>query len=75
MTELIKKEPLANIDYISIADAGTLKEIHRIKLPALVSLAVKFGKTRLIDNIVLGIGQRTKTRVSPYPPLFPIFYF
>ena len=54
MTELIEKEPLANIEYISIASNETLKEIHRIKLPALVSLAVKFGKTRLIDNIVLG---------------------
>jgi pantoate--beta-alanine ligase len=53
MAELIEKEPLANIDYISVADAGTLKEIHRIKLPALVSMAVKFGKTRLIDNIML----------------------
>ena len=53
MADLIKKEPLANIDYISVADAGTLKEIHRIKLPALVSMAVKFDKTRLIDNIML----------------------
>jgi pantoate--beta-alanine ligase len=53
MTELIEKEPLADIDYISIADAGTLKEIHRMRPPALVSLAVKFGRTRLIDNIVL----------------------
>ena len=53
MTEFIEKEPLANIDYISIADAGTLKETHRIKTLALVSMAVKFGKTRLIDNIML----------------------
>jgi pantoate--beta-alanine ligase len=53
MTELIEKEPLADIDYISVADAGTLKEIHRIKTVALVSMAVKFGKTRLIDNIML----------------------
>jgi pantoate--beta-alanine ligase len=53
MTDLIKKEPLANIDYISIADNDTLKELKQIKFPTLVSLAVKFGKTRLIDNIVL----------------------
>jgi pantoate--beta-alanine ligase len=53
MAELINKEPLADIEYISIADAGTLKEQHRIKPPALVSMAVKFGKTRLIDNVVL----------------------
>jgi len=54
MTDLIKMEPLAKIDYISIADAVTLKEtFHRIKPPVLVSLAVKIGKTRLIDNVIL----------------------
>ena len=53
MTALIQKEPLADIDYISIADAETLEELDRVKPPALVSMAVKIGKTRLIDNIVL----------------------
>jgi pantoate--beta-alanine ligase len=54
MTGLIRQEPLADIDYISIADTDTLKEIHHIKTTALVSMAVRFGKTRLIDNLVLG---------------------
>lgn len=54
MTELIQKQPLADIDYISIADAETLDELDRVKPPALVSLAVKIGKTRLIDNVVVG---------------------
>jgi pantoate--beta-alanine ligase len=53
MTELIEKEPLANIDYISIANNKTLKEINRLRPPVLISMAVKIGKTRLIDNIVL----------------------
>jgi pantoate--beta-alanine ligase len=53
MTAFIKKEPLADIEFISLADNETLKELHRLKLPALVSMAVKFGRTRLIDNIVL----------------------
>jgi pantoate--beta-alanine ligase len=53
MTELIQKQPLAEIDYISIADAETLDELDEVKPPALVSLAVKIGKTRLIDNVVL----------------------
>ncbi len=53
MTELIEKEPLADIDYVSVADAITLKEMHRLRPPALVSLAVKIGKTRLIDNVIL----------------------
>jgi pantoate--beta-alanine ligase len=54
MTALIQKQPLANIDYISIADAETLDELDTVRPPTLVSLAVKIGKTRLIDNIVLG---------------------
>jgi pantoate--beta-alanine ligase len=53
MTAMINKEPLAAIDYISFADNETLKEIHTIKPPVLISMAVKFGKTRLIDNIVI----------------------
>jgi pantoate--beta-alanine ligase len=53
MTALIKQQPLAEIAYISIADAGTLEELDKVKPPALVSMAVRFGKTRLIDNVVL----------------------
>jgi pantoate--beta-alanine ligase len=54
MTDLIQKQPLADIDYISIADAETLDELDTVRPPALVSLAVKIGKTRLIDNVVVG---------------------
>ncbi len=53
MIELIQKEELAEIDYVSIADAETLDELDRVKSPALVSLAVRIGNTRLIDNVVL----------------------
>ena len=53
MTALIRQEPLAAIDYISIADNRTLAELKEIRGPALVSLAVRIGKTRLIDNLVL----------------------
>ena len=54
MIALIQKQPLAErIDYVSIADAETLEELDEVKPPALVSLAVKIGKPRLIDNIVL----------------------
>jgi len=53
MTGLIKKQPLATIDYVSVADAETLDELEKVKPPALISLAVKIGTTRLIDNIVL----------------------
>lgn len=53
MRELISSEPLAKIDYVSVADAETLEEIERIERAALVSLAVRFGSTRLIDNTLL----------------------
>ncbi len=53
ITEMIEKELLAEIDYISVADAETLKELDRIEDKALVSMAVLIGKTRLIDNVAL----------------------
>jgi len=53
MIALIQKEPLADINYVSVADPQTLEELDRVNPPALVSMAVKIGKTRLIDNIVL----------------------
>jgi pantoate--beta-alanine ligase len=53
MVRLIRKEPLATIDYVSIADAETLEELEYTKPPALVSLAVNIDQTRLIDNIIL----------------------
>ena len=53
MLTLLQKEPLATIDYVSIADAETLDELDTVKPHALVSLAVRIGKTRLIDNVVL----------------------
>ena len=53
ITTVIQKQPLAEIDYVSIADAETLEELATATPPILVSLAVKFGSTRLIDNVVL----------------------
>ncbi len=43
MAALIVAEPLAAVDYISVADAESLEELMRIDQPALVSLAVRFG--------------------------------
>ncbi|MGA3094766.1 MAG: pantoate--beta-alanine ligase [Dehalococcoidales bacterium] len=54
MTALIQAEALAKIEYVSIADTVSLQELEQIRSQALVSLAVRAGKTRLIDNIVLG---------------------
>ena len=54
MTTLIEREPFAQIEYVSIADPDTLEELTQIAEPALVSLAVRIGGTRLIDNTMLG---------------------
>ena len=53
MRALIEKEPLAQIDYVSVADAETLEELASVDGPTLVSLAVRIGKIRLIDNLLL----------------------
>ena len=49
----IAEESLARTDYVSVADAATLRELDRVDGPALLSVAVRFGTTRLIDNEVL----------------------
>lgn len=49
----LSKEPKAEIDYIEIRDAETLEPISVIQRKAVAALAVRIGKTRLIDNILL----------------------
>ena len=53
MLDVLATEPLANPEYVSVADTGTLRELDRIDGPALLSMAVRFGSTRLIDNEML----------------------
>ena len=53
MQSLISGEPLARVDYVSVADIETLQELDSIEGEALVSLAVHVGDVRLIDNITL----------------------
>jgi pantoate--beta-alanine ligase len=50
MRDILAGEPLAEPEYVSVADAATLVELDEITGPALLSLAVRFGNTRLIDN-------------------------
>jgi len=54
MKEVLASEPLANPQYVSCADYDTLEELDEIKGKALLSMAVFVGKTRLIDNFILG---------------------
>jgi len=54
MEATIQAEPLAELQYVSCADRHTLEELERIEDGALLSMAVFVGKTRLIDNLVIG---------------------
>lgn len=54
VTDIILAEPLARLQYVSCADNDMLTELESIHVKALLSMAVFFGKTRLIDNLVLG---------------------
>lgn len=51
MFGMIAAEKLADIDYIKIVDAQNLNDVSLIDKKVLIALAVKFGNTRLIDNI------------------------
>ncbi len=53
MQHTIESEPLARLQYVSCADYNTLQELEHVTGKALLSMAVFFGKTRLIDNFVL----------------------
>lgn len=47
------QEPLAQLEYAKLCDADTLQEIDRVQGSAILALAVRFGRTRLIDNRVI----------------------
>ncbi|MBF8256750.1 MAG: Pantoate--beta-alanine ligase [Anaerolineales bacterium] len=51
---VLAEEPRAEVQYVSAADPNTLQELHGPVEKALLSLAVFIGKTRLIDNVVVG---------------------
>ena len=53
MTDAVEAEPMARLDYISVADAQTLAELQRISDPALALVAAWIGRTRLTDNMPL----------------------
>jgi pantoate--beta-alanine ligase len=54
MRETLAAEPLARMQYVSCANYDTLEELETVSGKALLSMAVFVGKTRLIDNMVLG---------------------
>jgi pantoate--beta-alanine ligase len=54
INDLLKKEPLAKVDYVEIVETGTLTPVEKIETGNLIALAVFIGKTRLIDNWLVG---------------------
>ena len=53
MVDVIEAEPLAQLDYAAIVDPRSFRPIESFHFPALAVLAVRFGATRLIDNLLL----------------------
>ena len=54
MRVVIAAQPLMQIDYVSVADVDTLRELSVVQGQALASMAARLGTTRLIDNLILG---------------------
>ena len=50
---VVEIEPLTELEYVKLVDIGTMEEIDRIENDALLAMAVRIGKTRLIDNMIL----------------------
>ena len=54
VTEEIQSEPMAVIDYVDLFSFPALLPVETVKEPCLLAIAVRIGKTRLIDNVILG---------------------
>lgn len=51
--DVLRREPLVEVEYASAADPETFEELDEVEAPALLSIAARVGGTRLIDNISL----------------------
>jgi pantoate--beta-alanine ligase len=57
MEKVIREEPLAKIDYISVVDAETMQPVEKVDRDVLTAMAVYIGRTRLIDNFSMEVRQ------------------
>ena len=55
ISEIINKEPLAQIDYVEVVDALSIEKVENVEKSVLVAIAVLVGETRLIDNFIFNI--------------------
>jgi len=53
MSKILQQIPSMEIEYVSIVDAGTLRDIDQIAGKALAAVAIRIGPARLIDNILV----------------------
>ncbi len=54
MLEVVKKEPLVELDYLALADPVQLAPVERVSAGTVVLIAARVGSVRLIDNLILG---------------------
>jgi pantoate--beta-alanine ligase len=57
MHDVLSEEPDLILDYVSVASLETLHELQGTLSAALLSVAARFGQTRLIDNVIVGSGH------------------
>lgn len=63
--DVLGEEPLAEPEYVSVADAVTLQEVDAPSAqPLLLSMAVRFGQTRLLDNLLLPLDLNSQDRLT-----------
>jgi len=55
LREVLESEPLLQIEYTQVVDAGTFRPIDTLQGELVLPLAVRIGRTRLIDNIRLAV--------------------
>ncbi len=65
MSRTLAMEPLATEEYVSVAQPETLEELPAVDQDALLSLAVRIGRTRLIDNFLLEKGKWSTGEFTP----------
>ncbi len=53
LMQVLSTIPKVKVDYISVVDPGTLAEMKTIRRPAVLAAAIRIGKTRLIDNVII----------------------
>jgi pantoate--beta-alanine ligase len=56
--DLVRSQPYTQIDYVNLCDPFTLDDVDTLTGETLLALAVRIGKTRLIDNCVLGKAEK-----------------